>query len=129
MNLTRLLTIISIVLSLICTGHSQTANVEPQSLIGQWTGNVTESVDAQYFLTITKVDGNNVVGKARAIGSKGGKTEWYDIFGTLQGNVLKYHTADNDLSVELVVDGDTMKGFGTRKRIGAYGKFSLTKTK
>src|SRR5262245_5916504 len=129
MNLTRSLTIVSLVLFLVSTGHSQTATVESQSLIGDWTGNVTESVDAKYLLTITKVDGNNVVGKARAIGSKGGKTEWYDIFGTLQGNVLKYHTADNDLSVELVVDGDTMKGFGRRKRIGAYGKFILTKTK
>ena len=129
MHLTRLLTIISIVLSLVSTGYSQTAIVDPQSLIGQWTGDVTESVDAQYFLTITKVEGNNVVGKARAIGARGGRTDWYDIFGTLQGNVLKYHTADNDLSVELVVDGDTMKGFGRRKRINAYGKFTLTKTK
>jgi len=129
MNLARSLTIIFIALSLVSTGYALTGIVDSQSLIGEWTGDVTESVDAQYFLTITKVDGNNVVGKARAIGSKGGKTGWYDIFGTLQGNVLKYHTADNDLSVELVVDGDTMKGFGRRKRIGAYGKFTLTKTK
>jgi len=129
MNLAHSLTIISIVLALVSTGYAQTANVEPQSLIGEWTGNVTESIDAQYFLTITKVEGNNVVGKARAIGARGGRTDWYDIFGSLQGNVLKYHTADNDLSVELVVDGDTMKGFGRRKRIGAYGKFTLTKTK
>src|SRR5262249_12385294 len=129
MNLTRSLTIIPIVLFLVSIGYSQTANVEPQSLIGQWTGNVTESVDAQYFLTITKVEGNNVVGKARAIGSKGGRKERDDLFGTFQGNVLKDHKTGHDLSVELVGDGETMKGFGRRKRIGAYGRFTLTKTK
>jgi hypothetical protein len=103
-------------------------SVDAKSLVGEWVGDVLGPVNASYTLTITKADGNRVEGKARAVGPRGGGTQ-YDIFGTVEGNVLKYHTADKDLQVELVVDGDRMNGTGERRQVGATGKFSLTRRK
>ena len=108
--------------------YAQSANVDPKSLVGEWVGDVLGPVNVSYTLTITKAEENRVEGNARAVGPRGGGTQ-YDIFGTVEGNVLKYHTADNDLRVELVVDGDKMNGTGERKRAGATGKFSLTRKK
>ena len=107
---------------------AQAPAVDPQSLVGEWVGNVLGPTNFFYTLTIAKVEGNRVEGKAHAVGGRGIDTE-YQIFGTVEGNVLKYHTADKDLEVELVIDGDKMNGTGVRKRAGASGKFSLTKKK
>ena len=82
---------------------------------------------AKYTLTIDKVDGNSVHGHARAVGPRG--TTEYDIIGTVKGTTLEYHTADHDLQVELVIEGDRLHGIGHRKKAEATGRFSLTRQK
>jgi len=100
-------------------------SVDPQSLLGEWWGEVKGTANLQYFLTITKVDGNNVEGKAHAIGARAFPE--YPIWGTINGNVLKYQDANKDLTVELVIDGARMNGTGKRASSGARGEFSLLK--
>src|SRR5712692_3204351 len=116
------------VVLLVSNAFGQNPSVDPQSLVGDWVEDVLGPVNVKYTLTISKMDGNQIQGKAQAVGPRGGSTQ-YDVFGTVQGNVLKYHAADKDLEVEFVIDGDKMNGSGERKRAGASGKFSLMNKK
>jgi hypothetical protein len=107
------------------------ADVDPRSLVGEWSGTVTRTtanaVDVKYYLTIARAEGKKLFGKAQAIGVRPGPE--YQIEGTIEGNVFKYHSADKDLLVELIVDGSRMTGDGVRQRSAAKGRFDLTKTK
>lgn len=85
--------------------------LDPQSLIGEWRGSWTStqmhraraaSASGQYYLTIEKVEGNKVHGRAEIIG----RTE-FKFVGTLDGNRL---TFGQDTITELVIDGDHMRG-------------------
>ena len=120
-----LLVALSVVL-LTAVGSAQNP-VDPQSLIGDWVGNVEGPVEVKYTLTISRVDGNRVWGSARAVTSQG--QGQYPIEGTVDGNVLKYKSTTHDLVAELVIDGTTMKGTGERTRSGAVGKFNLRRAK
>jgi transcriptional antiterminator Rof (Rho-off) len=104
----------------------QTPAIDPLSLLGEWVGTIKGPANFDYYLTLTKADGNKISGKARNVGQR---TSEYPITGTVEGNVFKYKSTVHPLSVELVIDGDTMKGFGERPDVGAVGQFSLKKKK
>jgi hypothetical protein len=84
-------------------------NVDPQSLVGQWTGTWTEKSESKmngpYYITIERVDGNRVFGRAE-VHSRSGKTE-FQFVGTLQGNRLTY---GRDNVADLTIDGNRMEG-------------------
>src|SRR4030095_15449723 len=84
-------------------------NVDPQSLVGQWTGTWTEKSESKmngpYYITIERVDGNKVFGRAE-VHSRSGKTE-FQFVGTLQGNRLTY---GRDNVADLTIDGNRMEG-------------------
>jgi hypothetical protein len=84
-------------------------NVDPQSLVGQWDGNWTEKseskVNGRYYITIERVEGNRVFGRAEVHSMKG-KTE-FQFVGTLQGNRL---TFGRDNVTDLTIDGNRMEG-------------------
>jgi hypothetical protein len=50
-------------------------NVDPQSLVGQWTGTWTEKSESKmngpYYITIEKVDGNRVFGRGEVHSGRG----------------------------------------------------------
>jgi hypothetical protein len=50
-------------------------NVDPQSLVGQWTGTWTEKSESKmngpYYITIERVDGNRVFGRCEVIRGRG----------------------------------------------------------
>ena len=84
-------------------------NVDPQSLVGQWTGNWTEKseskINGPYYLTIERVEGNKVFGLGE-VHSRSGKTE-FRFVGTPQGNRLTY---GRDNVTDLTIDGNRMEG-------------------
>jgi hypothetical protein len=84
-------------------------NVDPQSLVGQWTGTWTEKSESKmngpYYITIERVDGNRVFGRAE-VHSRSGKTE-FQFVGALQGNRL---TDGRDNVTDLAIDGKRMEG-------------------
>jgi hypothetical protein len=84
-------------------------NVDPQSLVGQWSGNWTEKSESKmngpYYITIERVEGNKVFGRAEVHSMKG-KTE-FQFVGTLQGNRL---TFGRDNVTDLTIDGNRMEG-------------------
>jgi hypothetical protein len=85
-------------------------NVDPQSLVGQWTGTWTEKsqskMNGRYYITIEKVDGKRVFGRAEVHGSGSGKNE-FQFVGTLEGNRLTY---GRDNVTDLTIDGNRMEG-------------------
>jgi hypothetical protein len=108
----------------VASANSQVPAIDPKSLLGEWAGDVLGPVNLKYSITLDKVDGNQLSGKAKA--NWGSGSGGYDIAGTLVGNVFTYQSATKHITVELVVEGDTMKGYGERAQ-GAVGKFALTR--
>jgi hypothetical protein len=84
-------------------------NVDPQSLVGQWTGTWTEKSQAKmngrYYITIEKVDGKRVFGRGE-VHSGSWKNE-FQFVGTLEGNRLTYR---RDNLTDLTIDGNRMEG-------------------
>jgi hypothetical protein len=119
---------ITFFVALVAPAYAQTSTsaVDPQSLLGEWVGTIKGPANFDYYLTLTKAEGNQISGKARNVGQR---TSEYPIVGTVEGNVFKYKSTVHPLSVELVIEGDTMKGVGERPDVGAVGQFSVTKKK
>jgi hypothetical protein len=115
-----------VTVALVAPSYAQTPTVDPKSLLGEWEGTIRGPANIDYFLFLTKAQGNQITGKARNVGQR---TTEYDIVGTVQGNVFKYRSTSHPLSVELVIDGDTMKGTGERSDVGAVGQFVVRKRK
>jgi hypothetical protein len=119
--------VIILLVALVGSAYGQSAPaVDPQSLLGEWVGTIKGPASFDYYLTLTKAEGNKISGKARNVGQR---TNEYPIVGTVEGNVFKYKSTVHPLSVELVIDGDTMKGVGERPDVGAVGQFSVKKKK
>ena len=83
-------------------------NVDPQSLVGQWTGTWTEKSESKmsgrYYITIEKVEGKSVFGRGE-VHSRSGKTE-FQFVGPLEGRL----TYARDNVVDLTIDGNRMEG-------------------
>lgn len=60
-----------VVAALAATAWPQAPDVDPQALIGLWSGSWTSthvaSENGRYYLTITRVDGQKVVGKVEHV--------------------------------------------------------------
>ena len=84
---------------------SQTSTVEPQTLVGRWSGSWTNANtgkgNGKYYPTIERVEGQKVFGAGEAVGQK---TSTFNVNGTLSGNQLTFGRT------ELTVDGMTMRG-------------------
>jgi len=84
---------------------SQTPAVDPQSLVGQWTGSWTNSNtgkdNGKYYLRIERVEGQKVFGDGEFVGRKASQ---FKVNGTLSGNQLTFGRT------ELTVDGREMHG-------------------
>jgi hypothetical protein len=84
---------------------SQTPTVEPQTLVGKWSGSWTNANtgkgNGKYYLSIDRVEGQQVLGSGEFIGQK---TTQFKVNGTLSGNQLTFGRT------ELTVDGVTMRG-------------------
>jgi hypothetical protein len=121
-QLRRMFLCLLIVAAVAPSAWSQAPSVDPQSLIGQWSGSWTGthggagrgSGSGKYYLTIERVQGEKVFGKIENSGRRGTVT---NITGTLSGNRLTYG------KTELTIDGDNMQG--TAPDV----KLSLTKEK
>ena len=100
------------------TTWPQTPAVDPQALIGQWSGSWIgahyASDNGRYYLTIERVQGEKVFGKGEFVGKR---TIEFKVNGTLSGNRLTYGR------VELTIDGNQMTGTGPDIKI------ALTKEK
>jgi hypothetical protein len=119
-----------IVVILGSSGRAQ-PNLDPQSLIGQWTGKwISGAVtggpgprggrEGPFALTITRVDGNAAYGAFEMVGVT------TKIRATLQGNQLRF--SNEQFQTELTIDGDRMRG--TRQRAGTPAVvLELKKTK
>ena len=86
-------------------------NVEPQKLIGEWSGKWIDrhvaKTNGSYVLVIERVEGKKVFGRGEAGGRR--STE-FKFAGTFEGNQLKF---GKTTVVELTVDGDRMAGTAT----------------
>ena len=106
--------------ALLVSGASGQGAVDPQQLVGIWVGVWTfelparDRVSAPYELTITSVEGAQVVGRTFSGGTRGrderttfpeGKIE---LGGKLDGNRLTYGSGIT--LTELSIDGDRMEG-------------------
>jgi hypothetical protein len=123
-----LASVVTFFLTVVVSAEAQTSGtvVDPQSLLGEWVGTIKGPANLDYYLTLTRAEGNQIFGKARNVGQR---TNEYPIAGTVEGNVFKYKSTVHPLSVELVIEGDTMKGVGERPDVGAVGQFSVKKKK
>jgi hypothetical protein len=89
---------------------SQAPSLDPQSLVGEWSGSWTTAGAVQstrsgrYYLTIEKVVGDKVHGTGRVEG-RGGRD--FNFLGTLAGDHLKFGEAN---VADLVVSGNQMRG-------------------
>lgn len=101
-----------VVAALAPTAWPQAPDVDPPALIGLWSGSWTSthvaSENGRYYLTITRVDGQKVVGKVEHVARR---TTQFPINGTLSGNRLTY------LRTELTISGNQMTGSGPDFRI------------
>jgi hypothetical protein len=101
------LTIAAVFANLVAPALAQ-APVDPQSLVGEWSGQWQWKSNAKhtgpYFLTIEKVEGNNVFGNGQIRGST--NTE-FKFRGKLEGNRLTFGGSPN---TDLVIDGTEMSG-------------------
>jgi hypothetical protein len=96
------------------------APVDPQSLIGEWSGSWTGSHGGvggggtgKYYLTIERVEGEKVFAKWETSSKRGGGAN--SVTGRLSGNQLKIG------KTEFTIDGNTMQGTAPDRKI------SLTK--
>ena len=128
MRFTRLMLMLLPFLLFAPLAHGQ---APPQSILNPWwvNGKVTCKVPSTSSTTSRSSRQKDRCYQARLERSGREGEAKYDIVGRLENNVFTYQSADKDLTVALVVAGDTMMGSGERKRAGASGKFSLTKKK
>ena len=103
----------------------QAQTVDPQSLIGEWRGawawTNNPSVNGQYYMTITKVEGDKVYGRVE----RGGLPAAYravanfNFAGTLSGYVLTFVVCAPAGKTELTIsDGGKemlVQGYGTNR--------------
>lgn len=86
---------------------AQAPSLDPQSLIGQWSGSWTNAAtgkgNGKYYIKIERVEGVKVFGKGEFSGRK--NTE-FDVNGTLAGNQLTYG------KTTLTIEGNRMQGKG-----------------
>ena len=84
---------------------SQTSTVEPQTLVGRWSGSWTNANtgkgNGKYYLTIERVEGQKVFGEGEVVAQK---PPTFKVNGTLSGNQLTFGRT------ELTVEGTTMRG-------------------
>ena len=117
-GLLSLALVVIVVASSASTGRAQ-PGLDPQSLIGEWTGKWTSGAvtggpgprsgrEGPFALTITQVQGNVVHGTVEVAGVT------TKIRATLQGNQLRF--GNEQIQTELTIDGDHMRG--TRQRAG-----------
>lgn len=116
-----------VALALVGPVYGQTPSVDPQSLVGEWSGEAKGTVTAKYVLTILRADGNTLVGRVKAEGPS--RTIEYLISGKLEGKVFTYESEDRDLTVTLNVEGNTMTGTGIRHRADVTATYRLTRQK
>jgi hypothetical protein len=120
---------VSIACCLILTAASAAvwaqAAVDPQSLVGEWTGSWVDKREGknngQYSLTIEKVEGNQVHGRGELSVRR---TSEFKFVGTLEGNRL---TFGRDTKVVLTIEGTQMRG--TSESPTAARNITLNKTK
>jgi hypothetical protein len=117
-QLSRVLLCVLIVAAVAPSAWSQAPSVDPQRLIGQWSGSWVGAHNARnngkYYLTIERVEGDKVFGKRE---SSGKATSEGKVNGRLAGNTLTFG------KTTLTVDGDSMQGTGEDTKI------TLTKEK
>ncbi len=117
-GLLSLALVVILVASSASTGGAQ-PGLDPQSLIGEWTGKWTSGAvtggpgprsgrEGPFALMITQVQGNVVHGTVEVAGVT------TKIRATLQGNQLRF--GNEQIQTELTIDGDHMRG--TRQRAG-----------
>lgn len=73
---------------------------------GQWENSSATQFHGQYYLTIQKVEGDQVFGKSEFTGNN---IPWYTWQGRLEGNVIKF--SEQNLPTELTAAGDSMTGW------------------
>ena len=110
------------------TGARAQAPTDPQSLVGEWSGEWRSKTGASsnygpYYVSIEKVQGKRVSGHVQARSDRGNVD--YKFQGALDGNQLTW-TAGN-ANIALTVDGTTMTGTSTGGRTNT--DISLTKKK
>ena len=110
-----------LVIAVVPSAWSQTP-VDPQSLIGEWSGSWTGSHGGvggggtgKYYLTIERVEGEKVFAKQETSSKRGGGAN--SITGRLSGNQLRFG------KTEFTIDGNTMQGTAPDRKI------TLTKEK
>jgi hypothetical protein len=113
-----LLVVVFVVAMLATTSWSQTPAVDPQSLVGQWSGSWVGAhvakTNGRYYLTIERVEGDKVIGKGEYTGKT---TTEFKVNGRLSGNVLTF------AKTELTIHDNQMSGSNSAMKI------TLTKEK
>ena len=96
-----------IVLAVVSTAWSQTAEIDPSTLIGRWSGSWVGAHQArrngQYYLTIERIENGKVYGHREIVGRNDTEGK---ITGRLSGNRLTFS------KIELTIDGNAMRGAG-----------------
>ena len=104
-SIRRVFACLLMLISFVPGAWSQTSTVEPQTLVGRWSGSWTNAntgkSNGKYYLTIDRVEGQRVFGEGEFSGQK---TTTFKVNGTLSGNQLTFGRT------ELTVDGATMRG-------------------
>lgn len=99
----------------------QTPALDPQTLVGQWTGSWAEAsrpgANGRYHLRIERVQGDKVFGKGELVTKT---TNEFKFAGTLSGNRLTFGRT------ELTVDDNRMSGTSA---VGPGLTITLTKEK
>jgi hypothetical protein len=89
---------------------AQQASVDPQNLVGEWSGSwktagaVQHEQGGRYYLTIEKVEGDKVYGKGRV---EGRRARDFNFTGALTGDHL---TFGKDSVANLTISGKQMRG-------------------
>jgi hypothetical protein len=103
------------------------APLDPQSLIGEWSGTWTNTklsgAHGQYSLKIDQVRGNKVYGEVFIAGQE---RLQFKMVGTLEGNKLTFGTQN---PTELLIEGTQMKGRTQGAMRGNPWDIALTKAK
>ena len=103
------------------------ADLDPQSLIGEWQGTwslaSSRGTTGNYYITIKKVEGEKVYGRSeRPAAGRTPEFNW-NFVGTLAGNVVTVKASD--LAMELNVNGTSMTGWSLAR--GNRYDLNLTK--
>ena len=115
--------------TLVASAWSQ-APLDPQSLVGEWSGSWTNKhlpVNGRYSLTIEKVEGDKVYGQVYFTTPTGSRpTVQFKIGGTLDRNRL---TVGSQNPTELLIEGNQMTGSSQGAPRANPWDITLTKTK